>query len=136
MPLHLLLRAGCRPACVHKNVFAFLSAGDGVGRCSGALQNLDSLILREVKRQQLRISSIEPSLREVDVLLLGLNATESDELRQLSSSSHKGVSTDAELVVEDAARRRCHTLKPLTLLHKSKHYVSADTFAQKQALCW
>ena len=74
--------------------------------CWGALQTLDCLILREVKRQQLRISSIEASTREVDVLLLGPNATEGDELRHLASSSHEGVSAVAELVVEHAVSRK------------------------------
>ena len=78
---------------------------------AGLLQSLDRLILRQVKRQQLCISSVEASVREVDVLLLRLDAAEGDELRQLSSSSHEGVSAVAEVVVEDAARRRGSRVK-------------------------
>ena len=69
---------------------------------AGLLQTLDLLILRQVKRQQLCISSIEAPDREVDGLLLRLDAAEGDELRQLSSSSHEGVSAVAEVVFEDA----------------------------------
>ena len=43
---------------------------------------------------------------EVDVLLLGLNAAEGNELRQLASSSHEGVSAVAEPVLEQAAQGR------------------------------
>ena len=85
---------------------AMLLGADVGQMCWGALQTLDHLILREVKRQQLRISIIETSAREVDVLLLGLNATEGDELRHLASSRHEGVSAVAELVVEQTARAR------------------------------
>ena len=73
---------------------------------AGLLQSLDHLILRQVKRQQFCIRRAEVSPREVDGLLLGLNTAEGDELRQLSSRSHQGVSTVTEVVVEDAARRR------------------------------
>ena len=72
----------------------------------GLLQSLDRLILRQVKRQQLCISSVEAPTREVDGLLLWLNTAEGDELRQLSSSSHEGVSAVAELVVEHAVSRK------------------------------
>ena len=78
---------------------------------AGLLQSLDRLILRQVKRQQLCIANIEASVREVDGLLLWLDAAEGDELRQLSSSSHEGVSAVAEVVVEDAARRRASRVK-------------------------
>ena len=70
---------------------------------AGLLQSLDRLILRQVKRQQLCISSIEASPIEVDVLLLRLDAAEGYELRHLSSSCHEGVSAVAEVVFEDAA---------------------------------
>ena len=87
-----------------------MTRGADVGQmCWGALQTLDHLILREVKRQQLRISSIEASVREVDVLLLWLNATEGDELRHLASSGHEGVSAVAEVVVEHAAQKRAQS---------------------------
>ena len=36
--------------------------------------------------------------------MLGSNATESDELRQLASGIHKGVSSAAEVVLEDTAQ--------------------------------
>ena len=72
--------------------------------CWGALQTLDHLILREVKRQQLRISTIEISAREVDVLLLRLDATEGDELRHLASSGHEGVGAIAELGIQHTGR--------------------------------
>ena len=72
---------------------------------AGLLQSLDRLILRQVKRQQLCIGSTEAAIREVDGLLLWLDAAEGDELRQLSSSSHEGVSTVTEVVVEDAEQR-------------------------------
>ena len=78
---------------------------------AGLLQSLDRLILRQVKRQQLCISSIEASTREVNVILPGLNAAEGDELRQLASSSHEGVSTVAEVIVEDAVQRRGSRVK-------------------------
>ena len=45
-------------------------------------------------------------MREVDVLLLGLNAAEGDELRHLTGSSHEGVSAVAEIVVEQTAQGR------------------------------
>ena len=84
-----------------------VTRGADVGQmCWGALQTLDRLILREVKRQQLCISSIQALTREVDVLLLRLDATEGDELRHLASSRHEGVSTVAEVVVEHAAQER------------------------------
>ena len=81
------------------------------GFAAGALQSLDRLILRQVKRQQLCIGRTEVSTREVDSLLLRLDAAEGDELRQLSSSSHEGASTVTEVVVEDAVRRRRRSLK-------------------------
>ena len=73
---------------------------------AGLLQSLDHLILRQVKRQQLCISNAEASVREVDSLLLGLDAAEADELGQLSSSSHEGVRAVAEAVAKDTVRRR------------------------------
>ena len=72
---------------------------------AGVLQSLDPLIPRQVKREQLCVSRVEAPTREVDVLLLRLDAAEGDELRQLSSSSHEGVSAVAEVIVEDAAQR-------------------------------
>ena len=79
---------------------------------AGVLQSLDRLIPRQVKRQQLCISSTKASTREVDGLLLRLDAAEGDELRQLSSRSHQGVSAIiAEVVVEDAVRRRGSRVK-------------------------
>ena len=78
---------------------------------AGLLQSLDRLIPRQVERQQLCISSIEPPTREVDGLLLRLDAAEGDELRQLSSSSHEGVSAVTEVIVEDAVRRRGSRVK-------------------------
>ena len=65
---------------------------------AGLLQSLDRLIPRQVKREQLCINRAEISTREVDGLLLVLNTAEADELRQLSSSSNKGVSAVAEVV--------------------------------------
>ena len=72
---------------------------------AGVLQSLDRLIPRQVKRQQLCISNIQASMREVDVLLLRLDAAEGDELRQLSSRSHQGVSAVTKVVFEDAVRK-------------------------------
>ena len=72
------------------------------GSEAGLLQSLDRLILRQVKRQQLCISNIEATMREVDDLLLRLDAAEGGELRQLSSGSHEGVRAVAEVVFEDA----------------------------------
>ena len=84
-----------------------MTRGADVGQmCWGALQTLDFLILREVKRQQLGLYGIEVFAREVDVLLLRLNATEGDELRHLASSGHKDVSAVAELVAEQTAQGR------------------------------
>ena len=83
------------------------SAGsDTCGHEASLPHSFDRLILGQVERQQLCISSVEASVREVDVLLLWLNTAEGDELRQLSSSSHEGVSAVAEVVIEDAVRRR------------------------------
>ena len=45
-------------------------------------------------------------MREVDNLPLWLDAAQSNELRQLSSSSHKGINAVAEIVVEDTVPRR------------------------------
>ena len=73
---------------------------------AGVLQSLDRLILRQVKHQQLCVCRAKVLTREVDGLLLGLDAAEGDELRQLSSRSHDSVSAVAEVVVEDAVRRR------------------------------
>ena len=78
---------------------------------AGLLQSLDRLIPRQVKSQQLSIGHTEVLPREVDVLLLRLDAAEGDELRQLSSSSHEGLSAVAEAVVEDAVRRRGSRVK-------------------------
>ena len=78
---------------------------------AGLLQSLNRLIPRQVKRQQLCISSIEEPDREVDGLLRRLDAAEGDELRQLSSSIHEGVRAVAEEVVEDAVRRRVSRVK-------------------------
>ena len=78
---------------------------------AGLLHSLDRLIPRQVKRQQLCISNIQASTREVNVLLLRLDAAEGDELRQLSSRSHEGVRAVAEVVVEDAVRRRGSRVK-------------------------
>ena len=90
-----------------------LLGADAGQMCWGALQTLDHLILREVKRQQLRISSIEALVREVDVLLLRLDATEGDDLRHLASSRHEDVSAVTEVVLEhtaqDRAQRRQHS---------------------------
>ena len=85
--------------------------GHDVGQmCWGALQTLDHLILREVKRQQFCISSIEASTRKkIDVLLLRLDATEGDELRHLASSRHEGVSAVTEVVGEHAAHKNVLT---------------------------
>jgi len=58
------------------------------------------MIPRQVKRQQLCIASIQVSIREVDVLLLWLNAAEGDKLRKLASSSYECVSGVVELAVE------------------------------------
>ena len=64
-----------------------LSAANMHGVRAGLLQSLDRLIPRQVKRQQLCVCSVEAlqrvALREVDFLLLGLDAAEGDELRQL-----------------------------------------------------
>ena len=73
---------------------------------AGVLQSLDRLIFRQVKHQQLCASNAEASVREVDSLLLRLDAAEGEELGQLSSSSHEGVSAVAEVVIENAVRRR------------------------------
>ena len=78
---------------------------------AGLLQSLDRLIPRQVKRQQLCIGRTEVSTREVDSLLLRLDAAEGDELRQLSSSSNEGFSAVAEVVVEDAVQRRGSRVK-------------------------
>ena len=78
---------------------------------AGLLQSLDHLILRQVKRQQLCISNVKVLMREVDGLLLWLDAAEGDELRQLSSSNHDSVSAVTEVVVEDAVRRRGSRVK-------------------------
>ena len=71
---------------------------------AGVLQSLDPLIPRQVKHEQLCVSRVQAPVREVDVLLLRLDVTEGEELRQLSSSSHEGVSTITEVVVEDAVK--------------------------------
>ena len=71
---------------------------------AGLLQSLNRLILRQIKRQQLCIGRAEASKREVNGLLLRRDAAEGGELRQLSSSSHEGVSAVAEVVFEDAVR--------------------------------
>ena len=73
---------------------------------AGLLQSLDRLILRQVKCEQLCISNAEVPGREVVRDGPRLNTAESEELRQLLSSSHDGVSAVADLVVDDAARRR------------------------------
>ena len=73
---------------------------------AGLLQRLDRLIPRQVERQQLCIPNVEVLTREVDCLLIRLDAAEGDELRQFSRSSHEGVSAVAEFVLEDAVRRR------------------------------
>ena len=65
-----------------------------------------SIAVRPMQSEQLCISCIEGSTIEVDVLLLGLNAAEGNELRQLASSSHEGVSAVAEIVVEQTAQGR------------------------------
>ena len=111
--------------------------------CWGALQTLDHLILREVKRHQLRISSIKALVREVDVLLLRLDATEGDDLRHLASSRHEGVSAVAEVVIEHAAQERApstlitHQLITHLLTHLLKLPVSevgGETFSKKLTL--
>ena len=75
---------------------------DTCGHEASLPHSFDRLILGQVERQQLCISYIEASIAEVDVLLLGLNAAEGDELRQLSSSGHDNVGaiTEAQYVAE------------------------------------
>ena len=71
----------------------------------GILDCLDRLVLTQVKREQLGISFIKASAREVDVRLLELDAAESDNLRHLRSRSHNSISTFTKLVVQQTANQ-------------------------------
>ena len=59
---------------------------------SGVLERPDSAVPRQVKREQLRVRSIQASSREVDVRLLRLDAADRDDLRHLGDDGQHGVS--------------------------------------------
>ena len=72
----------------------------------GALDRPDSVVPRQVKREQLRVRSVEALLpREVDVRLLGLDAAERHDLRHLEGGGHNSIRAFAERVVEQTAMR-------------------------------
>ena len=71
----------------------------------GVLDCLDSAVLRQIEREQLRVRSVEASIREVDVRLLGLDAAERHDLRHLEGGGHNSIRAFAERVVEQTAMR-------------------------------
>ena len=71
----------------------------------GVLDCLDSAVLRQIEREQLRVRSVEASAMEVDVRLPGLDATERHDLRHLKGGGHNSIRAFAELVVEQTAMR-------------------------------